>query len=160
MKALALAVMVAMIAGQAAALSCMRPDPVRTFTQIAADDATYYVLYGTLDFDVEKLPQGVANTARTPDPITARFTGKGLSTTGFDTPFVRDVTVQPTCAGSWCGSAPAHTPSLIFAKVTGDAIIIEASPCGGFIFPEPSTAVLDAMTKCMSETCPSAQPLQ
>lgn len=160
MKILVTAALGMLIAGQAAALSCMQPDPVRTFNQVAADDATYYVLYGTLDFDPKLQPQGVVNEERNPSPVPARFAGKGLSETGFDRDFVRDVVLQPVCAGPWCGNAPLDVPSLIFAKVTGDTIIIEASPCGGAIFPEPSKAALDRMTACMSGNCGSAQPLQ
>ncbi len=158
MKHILIAAIATMIAGQAAALSCSRPDPARTFNALSTDEATYYVLYGTLDFDTQKLPQGVTNEERNPDPIPARFTGKGLSETGFDHDFTRDVTVQPLCAGPWCGSAPANVASLIFAKAVGDDIIIEASPCGGTIFPEPTKDTLDSMTACMAGDCVSAEP--
>lgn len=160
MNRILIAVLVTLVASQAAALSCIRPDAVRTYTTLEADEATYYVLYGTLDFDATKQPQGVVNEERDPAPIAARFTGNGLSGTGFDRPFTRDVTVQPLCAGPWCGNAPVNVASLMFGKVVGDDIIIEASPCGGTIFPEPSKAVRDSMTACMAGACVSAQPLK
>ncbi|WP_458791882.1 hypothetical protein [Yoonia sp. MH D7] len=160
MKRIVSAAISILFAGQAAALSCLPPDAVQTFNTLSADEANYFVLYGALDFDTEKQPQGVVNEPRNPDPVPARFTGKGLTETGFDNDFIRDVTLQPLCAGPWCGSAAAQVPSLIFAKVAGDNIIIEVSPCGGTIFPEPSPATLENMTACMAGTCVSAEPLQ
>lgn len=160
MKQIFIAAIVSLVAGQAAALSCMQADPVATYNRLAADEATYYVLYGTLDFDAKQQPQGVVNEERNPAPIAAKFTGMGLSETGFDRDFSRDVTVQPLCAGPWCGNAPVGIASLIFGEVVGDDIIIAAEPCGGMIFSEPTQAVRDSMTACMGGDCVSAQPLQ
>lgn len=153
MKVFVLAGMVALVAGQAAALSCIQPDPVRAFQQAAEADITYYVLYGTLDFDASKQPNGVENDPRRPDPIPAVFRGNGLSETGFDLPFETALTVQPYCAGPWCGQTAPHTPALIFAQVQGDDILVEVSPCGGQVFLEPASDVLDKMTQCLNGDC-------
>ena len=40
-----LAALIAGVAGQAAALSCMEPDLIAAFETAAAADATYHVLY-------------------------------------------------------------------------------------------------------------------
>ena len=153
MKPLVVAGMIALIAGQASALSCIQPDPVRAFQQAAGSDVTYYVLYGTLDFEAAKQPKGVVNEPRRPDPIPAFFRGSGLSDSGFDLPFETAVTVQPLCAGSWCGATAPHTPALIFAQVHDDQILVEVGPCGGQVFLEPTVAVLDKMTQCMNGNC-------
>ena len=154
MKIMGAAIVLALIAGQAAALSCMRPDPVRTFKQIEDIPTPYYVLYGTLDFDASKQPRGVINKERNPAPIPAQFSGFGLNTNGFTTPYNAQVTLQPTCAGPWCGSQTPDVKSLFFAKVEGDSVTITAGPCGGTAFADPSAAMLADMTACMNGNCP------
>lgn len=154
MKIAFAAIALTVIAGQATALSCVRPDAVRTFERVSEDTASYYLLYGTLDFDAAKQPKGVVNEERNPDPIAAKFAGFALNTGGFTTPYSRAVTLQPVCYGPWCGSETPGVQSLIFAQVDGDQIIIEASPCGGRIFADPSESLLDTMTACMNGNCP------
>ena len=154
MKAAFAAIALMVVAGQATALSCMRPDAVRTFERVSEDTNTYYLLYGTLDFDATKQPKGVVNEERDPDPIAAQFAGFALNTVGFTTPYSNAVTLQPVCFGPWCGNTTPGVQSLFFAQVDDDAITIEVEPCGGRIFPEPSRSLLDAMTACMNGTCP------
>lgn len=153
MKSLVLACMVSLIAGQATALSCMRPDPTASFARASASDDTYYVLYGTLDFDASALPQDVENRARQPDPVPAVFRGNGVSKTGFNLRLDVPVTLQSVCAGPWCGTTQPNTPALIFARVRDDQIVVEIGPCGGQVFLEPSQADLTAMTQCMNTNC-------
>jgi hypothetical protein len=148
------AIALTVIAGQATALSCMRPDAVHTFERVSEDTATYYLLYGTLDFDATKQPSGVVNEERNPDPIAAQFVGFALNSDGFTTPYSRTVTLQPVCYGPWCGNTTPGVQSLLFVQVDGDAITIETTPCGGYIFPDPSRTLLDTMTSCMNGNCP------
>ncbi len=154
MRLLSIAMVLMACASQATALSCMRPDPVASFERFAQDDASYYVLYGTLDFDASRQPDGVVNKQRNPAPIPARFSGFGLNTGGFTSPYTASVTLQPVCAGPWCGSETPGVKSLIFAKVVGDTVTVEAGPCGGTVFTEPSQRTLGAMTACMNDNCP------
>ena len=154
MKAAFAAIALMVVAGQATALSCMRPDAVRTFERVSEDTDTFYLLYGTLDFDATKQPKGVVNEERDRDPIAAQFAGFALNTVGFTTPYSNAVTLQPVCFGPWCGNTTPSVQSLFFAHVDDDAITIEVEPCGGRIFPEPSRSLLDAMTACMNGTCP------
>lgn len=154
MKSLIVAIVLASIAGQATALSCMQPNPVNTFARISGADETYYLLYGTLDFDSSKQPQGVVNKPRDPAPIAATFDGFALDQSGFNTPYRTAAVLQNTCAGPWCGSQEPGVKSLFFAMVQGSQIVITASPCGGSIFPNPQSSVLNAMTACMNGNCP------
>jgi hypothetical protein len=154
MKVAFAAIALMVIAGQAVALSCVRPDAVNTFERVSEDAASYYLLYGTLDFDVAKQPKGVVNAERNPDPIVAQFAGFALNTSGFTTSYSRAVTLQPVCFGPWCGGETPGVKSLFFAQVDGDQIIIESTPCGGFVLPEPSQSLLDKMTSCMNGNCP------
>jgi hypothetical protein len=161
MKSLLLAIAFATIGMQAQALSCMRPDPIETFQRLAAASESYFVLYGKLTFDETDLPAGVSmEQLRTPDPIAARFVGKGLTRHGFTNDYYSDVTLQIGCAGAWCGSARSDVDAIYFVEAADPPVTMQAGPCGGMIFEQPSDAVLDMLTSCMQGGECSPQPLQ
>jgi hypothetical protein len=151
MKALTLASMLAVISGQALALSCLRPDPVTTFQQLAAEPESYFVLYGTLTFDESALPQGTNSfeDITPPDPIPIHFVGKGLSKSGFATPYVSRAMLQVTCAGQWCGSVRSGAEAIYFVSASEPPVAMQAGACGGMIFEDPSPEVLEMLTSCM-----------
>ncbi|WP_296426775.1 hypothetical protein [Yoonia sp.] len=156
-----LVVILASIAGQAAALSCVQPAPIATFQRVAAAPDAYFVLYGDLTFDEGALPPAVSNRRTTdPAPIPARFRGKGLTLDGFTSDYISPATLQVSCAGPWCGTARSGGDALYFVRADSDPVTMQAEPCGGMIFQDPSQAVLDALTSCMrGDTC-SAQPFK
>lgn len=161
MKPILFATALAMISGQAHALSCMRPDPIETFQRVAAAPESYFVLYGELTFDETLLPPGVGdNNTRAPAPIPAQFRGMGLTRDGFTSSYVSPVTLQIGCAGPWCGSAKSGGDALYFVQADEPPVTMVAGPCGGMIFPDPSDAVLDMLTSCMQGGACSSQPLQ
>ena len=156
MKILAFATTFALIASQAASLSCMRPDPIETFQRLAASPDSYFAIMGTLTFDEAALPTGSndVESATAPDPIAGFFDGTGLSKGGFVTPYVADVMLQVTCAGPWCGSARSGERALYFVPASDRPVALQAGPCGGMIFPDPSEEILEMLTSCMqSGTC-------
>ncbi len=161
MKPILLAATLAMISGQAHALSCTRPDPIETFQQLAAAPEGYFVLYGQMTFDENALPAGVSmDQTREPDPIPARFEGKSLSQEGFTRDYFGNVMLQVGCAGSWCGSARSGADAVFFVASSDRPVTLQAGPCGGRIFEEPSQAVLDMLTSCFQGGPCSPQPLQ
>lgn len=156
-----LAGLIALIAGQAAALSCRRPDLVDAFKRASDANDTYYVLYGALDFDPRLMPEGNGtNDVSEPAPIPAFFRGNGISDTGFNLRFDQTVTLQPVCAGPWCGTAAPHTPVLAFVRVVGSELLLEVGPCGGQLFQEPSADDLSAMVQCLNGNCPTDRVLE
>ena len=161
MKSLVLAAALAMVAGPSHALSCLLPDPIDTFQQLAAAPESYFVLYGKMTFDEGLLPQGVSmDQQREPAPIPARFVGKGLTRDGFTNDYVSDVTLQVGCAGPWCGSARSGVDAIFFVEATDPPVTMQAGPCGGMIFEEPTPATLEMLTSCMQGGACSPQPLQ
>lgn len=161
MKPFLVAAALAMISGQAQALSCLRPDPIDTFQRVAAAAESYHVFYGQLTFDENALPSGVlANQTRIPDPIPGRFVGKSLTADGFTRDYVSNVMLQIGCAGPWCGSARSGVDAVYFVPATDPPVTMQANPCGGMIFEDPSEAVLDMLTSCMQGSACSPQPLQ
>jgi hypothetical protein len=148
MKLIWLVFALTVAAAQAQALSCLRPDPVRTFAEIAASADDYYILYGQLTFD----ELGVADAERSTQ-IPAQFTGKGLTQSGFTSDYTSPATVQINCIANYCGSAQSGIDALYFVRADQTPVTMVASPCGGRIFPEPTQAVLDQMTACMQGGC-------
>jgi len=138
------------ITGQAHALSCARPDPVETFHRLAQAEESYFVLYGQLTFDESTLPQGSSfEQLREPDPIAAQFEGKSLSRAGFVNDYASNVTLQIGCADPWCGSARSGVDAVYFVAATDTSVTMQAGPCGGMIFEEPTAATLNMLTTCM-----------
>ena len=161
MKALLLAAALATVSGQAHALSCLRPDPIATFKQVAEAPESYFVLYGELTFDEDALPAGVSmDMTRAPDPIPARFRGNSLSLEGFTNNYFGDVELQIGCAGQWCGSARSGIDAIYFVRADNKPVTMQANACGGMIFAEPSQATLDMLTSCVQGGRCLSQPLQ
>ncbi|MEM9108370.1 MAG: hypothetical protein AAGC96_22245 [Pseudomonadota bacterium] len=149
MRTLISALLVCLSAGQATALSCMRPDVATTFNQMNAVPEDVYVLRGILTFDEGLLPQGVVNEERNPEPIPARFVGKGLTLDGFTARFESPVIVQSLCFGPWCGAVGAGDEIITFAKVLGDKIVVEVDPCGSTVFYEPTQSMVEDLKSCI-----------
>ena len=150
MKPVLFAALLAMVTSQANALSCMRPDPIETFQRLAAAPESYFVLYGILSFDEDALPAGVSNeNTRNPDPIPGRFVGKGLTVNGFTNTYMGQVYLQVGCVGPWCGSARSGVQAVYFVPASERPVSLQAEPCGGMIFEEPSDAILSMLTSCM-----------
>ena len=144
-----------LLAGQAQALSCMRPDPLTSFANASAADLPYLVLTGELT-----APPATGMTEQQPSSTTAHLVGFGLANDGFTVPFDGDVVLDVTCAGPWCGTMPASGSVVAFARIDGSVPVIELSACGGWLFVEPDQATLDGLTSCIRGMACSAQPLQ
>lgn len=162
MKPILLAAALATVSAQAHALSCMRPDPIQTFQNVAASPDGYFVLYGQLSYDESDVPVRdlAQQRAGDPPPIAARFEGKGLTRQGFTNDYVSDVRLQIGCASVWCGSARSGVDAVYFVRADDPPVTMTATPCGDMIFEEPSQATLDMLTSCMQGGTCSPQPLQ
>ncbi len=140
---LSLMLPVVSVAGQAQALSCIRPDPISSFATANASAAQYLVLTGELT------APGDGQTADAPVSALGQLTGFGLTPDGFTAPFDGDVVLQVTCAGPWCGAMPVSGPIVAFARVDGTTPVIEADACGAWLFSDPDAATLDRLTTCL-----------
>ncbi|MEM9786562.1 MAG: hypothetical protein AAF801_08675 [Pseudomonadota bacterium] len=161
MRSILLASSFALLAGQGHALSCIRPDPIATFKQLAGAPENYFVLYGEMIFDEGLLPPAVSDLpVAAPDPIPAQFRGKGLTRQGFTSDYISPVTLEIGCAGPWCGSARSGGGAIYFVEAKDPPVTMVAGACGGRIFTDPSQAVLDMLVSCMQGGPCSSQPLQ
>ena len=137
--------------GQAMALSCLRPDPIATYKQLAAAPESYFVLRGELTFDETALPPSVGqNDTVAPDPIPGQFVGTGLTKEGFTADYVTDVLLQVSCAGPWCGSAQSGVEAVWFVPFSDPPATLQADPCGTMAFYQPTEAVIEMLESCMA----------
>ena len=154
-----LAAVLALVASDAAALSCMQPTIADSFARAERVPEDIYILKGTLTFDEARLPEtDMLNDGWTPPPIAAEFRGFALNRGGFTTRYDRDVLLQPLCVGPWCGGAASGEVAIMFAKVLGDDLVIDAPACGGTIFYNVTRAMEQEAVACMNGDCSAGQP--
>ena len=151
------AIALCLLAGPAAALSCMAPDPVRTFQSLNAAPEEYVVVLGHLEFDPGALPGptgGAMDPNRTDPPrrVRATMTGKALGTAGFGMPWSGTVILEAECLGPWC---PWQQPGryMAFLKRDGDQRTLMVNACGGNAFGDPSAVDVARVEACMKGTC-------
>lgn len=149
-----LAAALILVSTQAQALSCLRPDPIRAFGVASAAEAEYLILRGTFAFDPALLPQNEVRTGLVlPQPIAAQFQGMSLTLDGFTNPIDGQITIMPVCIGAFCGGLQPDTETIAFARRENATYVVEADPCGGWLFvPDPVTEA--ALTACLrGEPC-------
>ena len=151
----ALAAALALVAGQAQALSCPAPDPVNTFNMANASDLPYIALAGRIT-----VTGPVPSEMTGPLTLPARLTGYGLAEEGFTAAFDEEISLNVTCAGPFCGFLPGTEPVLVFARVDEGAPVVDLAPCGEWVFPAPDAALTETLAACLRGEACSAQPLQ
>ncbi len=117
-------------ATQSQALSCLRPDAVRLFEMARDADASFYMVKGSITLlePANVPPRG----SKTSTFTRARVDGLALSSGDFQVPFRRDIMVETSCAGPWCGDPQNLSGDMIMAiEVDGDALTLNVGPCGG-----------------------------
>ena len=153
MRALALAL--ALVAGQAQALSCLAPDPVTSFNRANDSDLPYIALLGRIT-----VTGPVPAEITAPLTLPARLTGAGLTEEGFTAEFAEEITLNLTCAGPFCGFLPGAEPVLVYARVDEGAPVVDLAPCGEWVFPAPDADLTETLAACMRGEACLAQPLQ
>lgn len=154
-----LAALGVVLAGQASALSCLRPDAADTFQRVAAAEERYVVLLGTFDFVAPPAPEVTDINSPAPQSVVATFEGQGLAATRFGRVAPLQVTIETSCAGPWCGGFPAAGENVLaFVEQTDDGYVLTMGPCGGSVF---APRVAPVVAACMrGETCEPEDPLR
>lgn len=157
----ALALLLALAATEASALSCRVADAGAAFDRASASPSRYAVVNGRAEFDRTLLPhfryKDPATEAPPSTAIPARVHGQALDTNGFLTPFDRTVTLDVSCLGPWCGTLAPGEPYLMFLELRGDTYALALGPCGDFAFADPKPETLDRIARCfqLGGTCAS-----
>lgn len=129
----AIALMLCLCAATPAfALSCLRPDAVALLQMAQKSEEVYVIVRGTVTLS-ERANLPTRNTeeiARTK----ARVTGEALNGSGFTVPFDREITIEASCLGPWCGTPLDIERSFLALKVASDkSLTLRVGPCGGDI---------------------------
>lgn len=138
------------LGSQAAALSCVRPDPVRMYTQARDSTDTYIVVHGSLDLSGVAIPRRGYEEQQNQVLSFADIPMKGLSLSsrGFTNPFDRPITLRLSCVGPWCGGPPGEAPMIAFLQKTRQDYVLQIGPCGGWAYPTDDTAELQRIVDC------------
>lgn len=156
MKAAFLAALLALTPGVAAALSCMPHSVEAAFQQAQADDASFVIVRGVLDFDARALPKVDWDKQRATPELTlidAELRGMSLTPDGFSLPFDKPVTLAVACYGPWCASAQQGSEVLAFVQLGGAggaSDVVATNPCGGYLFATPTPKMIRRVKACFA----------
>ncbi len=145
-----LSVLIIGLAGQANALSCKPHSVEQVYQDAAAATESYLVMHGALSFDGGLLPQTDRDPMARPQDafIPARLVGEILSGEGFDAPAAIDLTFHVACFASWCGNGLPGAEYIAFVEQTATGYVLKTNPCGGYAFPKPTQAMVEAVERC------------
>ncbi len=135
------------------ALSCTPPSVEAAFERVQGSTDTYVVVHGRLVVDKRKMPRSRPKTQEAPHMtrIPASIRGKSLSKAGFQTPFEREITLEVSCFGPWCGAIGSGSDVLAFLRQGEDGYALEINPCGRDVFFTPKPAILKRVGRCFKQ---------
>lgn len=137
----------------ALSLSCLPADPVRDFKAAAESGDRWGLAVGRLDFDESRLPEVDRNhQAQVPSrtDLRAQMIGHALDMRGFETVFQANVTLRVLCFGPWCAQPESGATYLAFIKHENGKRVLQADPCGQWLYMNPSRADLDRVHSCFA----------
>lgn len=153
----------------ASALSCMRADLAQTMESAKASDDLYYILVGSFDYTPLPRPPKTNNPNAPMNGIGAHtvqawFNGRILSNNprGDQSITHMPVDIAVSCAGPWCGSAPAVGQEVIaFAKArAGEPMLLSAGPCPDKVHRlDPAKPQIETLRACFDAPC-SERPMR
>ncbi|MBM2575881.1 hypothetical protein JQC91_06160 [Jannaschia sp. Os4] len=150
----ALVLLLALAAQPAHALSCLRPEPARTFAEADASPAGYRIARGTL-----APPEGWTAPA-SEDPGAPDRRGYAVEATGALRFATRDgwsaprpvrVTIEVGCVAHWCGAPPAGE-AVLFLRDAGGTLVLDEAACPMWSFPA-TPEVLAELRRCVRGAC-------
>jgi len=157
-----------MVSQSASALSCARPDLVRTLEDAKASPKIYHVLVGR--FISRGSPKHNPGGYVSPEeqfkpkpPVITQSLFEGVSlaqTPRQDHQLTRfPVDIETSCIGPWCSSAPQSDQELIaFVEARpGQSPILRISPCPSQAFRADPKQV-SKVRQCLDQTCEPEAP--
>ena len=150
MKAFVLSALIVGLAGQAKALSCVRPDVAHSYERAAQAEERFIILLGTFAFgDVPSSQTGNINQPREVE-VRSRFEGAYLTQEGFVEAPTLAVDLNFTCAASWCGSLTSDGAEVLaFVEQTATGYELHVGPCGGTAFRAPTPEQIAQVQSCI-----------
>jgi len=167
-----------MLSESAFALSCARPDIVKTLEDAKASEKLYYVLVGKFTAQPraksknkkydgyiihEKIRSPLEDQFRPKPPVITRSTFQGFSvgkTYRQDSHLKRfPVDIETSCAGPWCSELPSSDQDIIaFVEARdGQAPLLKISPCPYWTFGA-ELAQVQKIRQCLDSSCEPEAP--
>ena len=153
------------------ALSCARPDLIKTLEDAKASEKIYHILVGQfvgssanpkqdiyhLEDVIKRHPENQFKP-RPPKITKTVFEGYSLANNPHqDVPLTRyPVDIETSCAGPWCGTIPHHRDKIIaFVEAReGQAALLRIGPCPSQVFSVKSEdRKVQKIRQCLDRTC-------
>jgi len=158
-----------MLSDSAFALSCMRPDLVKTLEDAKASDKLYHILVGKFVSPTPPKTEPYGGYTSPPGqfeqkpPVMTRSYFEGFSLAqdsrrdGYLTRFPVDI--ETSCAGPWCSSPPSSDRDIIaFVEARdGQPPLLKISPCPYWTFSAEAEKV-QKVRQCLDKTCAPEAP--
>lgn len=160
-------------ADSAFALSCARPNLIKSLEDAKASEDLYYILVGTFDagapphrIDTSK-PAGSEqqNSTYSPFPMPSKtprvtqtlFTGTLIGQDPQqDNHLTRfPVDIETSCVGIWCGRVPFKTQEVVaFVKTRGEQPpLLKISACSKWVFSRNVPVQVSNIRQCLDKDC-------
>ena len=127
MRFLASLLVFSLLGHQAYALSCVQPNIARDFNWRQGEKETYRIFVGQVKMvgHIPKYREGRKRTAK------AVATGRFMGRTKLTETRTFELTVNTTCAASWCGGFPgkSEADSILFLQKTPKGDALNIGPC-------------------------------
>jgi hypothetical protein len=137
-----IAVLAALTASPASALSCIAPDVVQYYLNARNAAEPYSIVVGDLVEGRQRL------TLFGGKRWSARLTGLALGPDGFTVPYESEITVQSDCWGEYCGGPALSGHVLAFLAETGDGPVLETNPCSDRVIYNPVPDAIERLVGC------------
>ncbi len=148
MRAFVVAFLIVFFAGEALALSCIRPSLERAFVQARDAEELYVPVLGRfIELDVDQ--GGEKDRTREDSFGAARFVGRPVARYGFGDAMDVRVSVTLRCLAHWCGGIAEDEEVLTFLRIDGSDYHFETGPCVSSVFYSPGSSELSAMRRCL-----------
>lgn len=138
-----------LIAGQAAALSCMPPSVEMMFKHAHEAKEIYIPVFGRFEAAPVKQPKLPRGDLPKGYQVQGSFEGKWVSKTGFGSPISTPVTINVTCVAHWCGGVPGNDETLAVLERRGTELILHQHACPSTAFANPSKEQLRSFRRCL-----------
>jgi hypothetical protein len=127
MRLLAALLVFSLLGPQAHALSCLQPNVARDFNWRQGEKETYRIFVGQVKM-VGRIPKYREGRKRTAKAVT---TGRFMGRTKLTETQTFELTVNTTCAASWCGGFPGKSDadSILFFEKTPKGDALNIGPC-------------------------------
>lgn len=161
----ALIIISSLFAGPSSALSCVRPDLLKSVNEAKNSNTVYYIFAGHIipnnpvEYSVDPSRDV---TPKPPKVVAAKFVGRSLAPNRQQDYVLENypINVEISCISVWCGQLPAPTEEIIAIVEArpNESPVLTIGPCPGSIFPALERSV-QSVRECLGADCQNGDKL-